>query len=78
MRRREFIAVLGGAATAWPLAARGQQSNNVFKIGFIATGGVPLDMNAFHDALQDLGWIEGKNVVIRSPRRRRSIGQVVR
>ena len=66
MRRREFIAVLGGAATAWPLAARGQQSNNVFKIGFIATGGVPLYMNAFHDALQDLGWIEGKNVVYES------------
>jgi len=65
MRRRVFITLLGGA-TAWPFAARGQQSNKVFKIGFIATGGVPLYTNAFHDALQNLGWIEGKNVVYES------------
>jgi putative ABC transport system substrate-binding protein len=62
MRRREFVTFLGGAA-AWPLAARGQQPDKIFKIGFIATGGVPLYMNAFHDALQALGWIEGKNVI---------------
>ena len=61
MRRREFITLLG--AVAWPLAARGQQPDKIFKIGFIATGGVPLYMNAFHDALQALGWIEGKNVI---------------
>jgi hypothetical protein len=65
MRRRVFIMLLGGA-TAWPIAARGQPSNKLFKIGFIATGGVPLYMNAFHDALQNLGWIEGKNVVYES------------
>src|SRR5438034_1513915 len=62
MRRRNFITLLGGAAV-WPLAARGQQSNKIFKIGFIATGGVPLYMNAFYDALHALGWVEGKNVI---------------
>jgi putative ABC transport system substrate-binding protein len=62
MRRREFITLLG-SAVAWPLAARGQQPDKIFRIGFIATGGVPLYMNAFHDALQALGWIEGKNVI---------------
>jgi len=66
MRRREFITLAGSAAAVWSLAARGQQSNKIFKIGFIATGGVPLYMNAFHDALQNLGWIEGKNVVYES------------
>jgi putative tryptophan/tyrosine transport system substrate-binding protein len=62
MRRRAFIALLSGA-TAWPLAARGQQRGRIFKIGFIATGGMPLYMNAFHDELRALGWIEGKNVI---------------
>ncbi len=62
IRRRKFISSLGGAAV-WPLAARGQQRSKIFKIGFIATGGVPLYMNAFHDELRALGWIEGKNVI---------------
>jgi putative tryptophan/tyrosine transport system substrate-binding protein len=62
MRRRAFIALLSGAA-AWPLAAHGQQPGKIFMMGFIATGGVPLYMNAFHDELHALGWIEGKNVI---------------
>jgi putative ABC transport system substrate-binding protein len=62
MRRRHFIKLIGAAA-AWPLAARGQQSDKIFKIGFIAAGGVPLYMKALHDELQALGWIERKNVV---------------
>jgi putative tryptophan/tyrosine transport system substrate-binding protein len=62
MRRREFITLIGTAA-GWPLAVSAQQPTKIFKIGFIATGGVPLYMNAFHDELQALGWIEGKNVI---------------
>jgi len=63
MRRRRFIGLLGSAAAAWPLTARAQQPSKIYRIGFIATGGAPLFMNAFHDALRTLGWIEGENVI---------------
>jgi putative ABC transport system substrate-binding protein len=68
LRRREFIAGLGGAA-AWPLAARAQQGNRVRRIGVLT----PLDENdpfwksrvsAFTQALADLGWTDGRNVRI--------------
>ena len=66
LRRREFIAALGGAA-AWPLAASAQQGDRVRRIGYLT----PLDENdplaksgisAFTQALADLGWTEGRNV----------------
>jgi putative ABC transport system substrate-binding protein len=68
MRRREFIAGLGGAA-AWPLAARAQQGERVRRIGVL----IPQDENdpdqkrryfAFTQALADLGWTDGRNVRI--------------
>ena len=64
MRRREFIALLGGAAAAWPLAARGQQSSPAL-IGFLNAGAVPAlkqEIDAFRDGLRKLGHIEGHNV----------------
>ena len=68
LRRREFIAGLGGAA-AWPLVARTQQGNRVRRIGYL--GGVsaddPIDQTvrtAFVQALQQLGWTVGRNVRI--------------
>ena len=68
MRRREFISLVGGAA-AWPLAARAQQSGRVRRIGVLAT--VPSDdseiqarMAAFHQGLQETGWIVGRNIRI--------------
>jgi putative ABC transport system substrate-binding protein len=63
IRRREFIAGLGGAA-AWPLAARAQQGNRVRRIG-VLMGGVESgnrNVPAFIQALADLGWTEGRNV----------------
>jgi putative tryptophan/tyrosine transport system substrate-binding protein len=64
MRRREFIALLLGAA-ALPFAARAQQSGKVFKIGRFSAGGPPPpELRAvFTNTLRELGWVEGKNIV---------------
>jgi putative ABC transport system substrate-binding protein len=67
MRRREFITLLGGAAAAWPLAARAQQADRVRRIGVLAPGtnGDPDQqsrLKVFQDMLRELGWTEGRNV----------------
>jgi putative ABC transport system substrate-binding protein len=67
MQRRDFITLLGGAAVAWPLAARAQQLDRVRRVGVL----MPFDENdpvaktdvsAFTQALADLGWTDGRNV----------------
>jgi putative ABC transport system substrate-binding protein len=69
MRRREFMALVGGAA-AWPLAARAQQSRQIRRIGFIMGGTEESDpeshvrITAFREGLAALGWIEGRNIRI--------------
>src|SRR6516165_4820135 len=68
LRRREFIAGLGGAV-AWPLAARAQQSGRVRRVGVLQAGDEndPLaktNISAFTQALADLGWTDGRNVRI--------------
>jgi putative ABC transport system substrate-binding protein len=64
MRRREFVTLLGGAVTAWPLTALAQQSA-LPVIGWLGAAG-PNDrlMAAFREALAEAGYIEGRNVVI--------------
>ena len=66
LRRREFIALLGGAAVAWPVAARAQQTA-VPVVGFLG-GATPSTWRpwvaAFVQRLSELGWIEGRNVAI--------------
>jgi putative ABC transport system substrate-binding protein len=63
LRRREFIAALGGAA-AWPLAARAQQGGRVRRIGMLLAGVESGNSNvpAFIQALADLGWTDGRDV----------------
>jgi putative ABC transport system substrate-binding protein len=65
--RREFIALLGGAAAAWPLAVRAQQASKPPTIGFLGAttpaGGGQL-LAAFVQRLRELGWVEGRNVAI--------------
>ncbi len=69
MRRREFITLMGGAATAWPLAARAQQVDRVRRIG-VLTGFSENDreaqrrVTAFLGGLRELGWTDGRNVRI--------------
>jgi hypothetical protein len=67
MRRREFITLLGGAAAAWPFAARAQQRAKVAHIGYLglvsASWHTPR-ITAFRAGLRDLGYAEGKDIVI--------------
>ncbi len=66
MRRREFITLLGGAA-AWPLAAWAQQAAKVARIGYLSLGPASAwssRVEALRAGLRDLGWVEGKNIVI--------------
>jgi putative ABC transport system substrate-binding protein len=68
MKRREFITLLGGATVAWPLAARAQQGDHVRRLAAMM-GGRNADTDpegrawfaAFRKALEDLGWVEGRN-----------------
>jgi len=70
MKRRDFITLLGGAAAAWPLAARAQQADRVRRIGALI--GAPsadnpdaqANIRAFLQVLQQLGWTDGRNVRI--------------
>src|SRR5262245_27936292 len=59
MNRRDFISLVGGAALAWPLAARGQQPGKIPRIGIIDDS--PM-WNAFRHGLRDLGYLEGQNL----------------
>jgi len=66
LRRREFIAFLGGAASAWPLLVRAQQADKLPTIGFLgasASGFAPWAA-AFVARLRELGWVEGRTVAI--------------
>jgi putative ABC transport system substrate-binding protein len=69
MKRREFITLLGGAAAAWPIAARAQQPDRVRRIGALMTlaadnPDAQANIAAFRLALQQLGWTDGRNVRI--------------
>jgi len=69
MKRREFITLLGGAAAAWPLAARAQQSERMRRIGVLMSLAADdpegqARLTAFVQGLQELGWTDGRNVQI--------------
>ena len=69
LRRREFITLVGGAAAAWPLAARAQQPAKVPIIGFLGPGTASAWSAwtaAFVQRLRELGWIEGRTVAIKA------------
>jgi putative ABC transport system substrate-binding protein len=67
MRRRDVITLIGGAAAAWPIAARGQQTVKLPTIGFLGSATPSFEgqrVAAFVQRLRELGWIEGRNVAI--------------
>jgi ABC-type uncharacterized transport system substrate-binding protein len=67
VRRREFIALFGGAAASWPLAARAQQPGKIPLVGFLgASTAVAWEpfVGAFRKRLAEHGWIEGRTVMI--------------
>ena len=69
MKRREFITLLGGAAAAWPFAARAQQTDRIRRIGVLMAlaandPDAQVRITAFVQGLQQLGWVDGRNVHI--------------
>jgi putative tryptophan/tyrosine transport system substrate-binding protein len=64
MRRREFISLLGGAAAAWPLAARAQQPAKVWRIGIIVEGMRSAAYDGFLQGMDELGYVSGRNYVV--------------
>src|SRR3954471_20356851 len=69
MKRREFISFLGGAAAAWPLAARAQEPGRLRRVGvlfafFDSDPESQVRIAAFQQELESLGWREGHNIQI--------------
>jgi putative tryptophan/tyrosine transport system substrate-binding protein len=65
MKRREFIALLSGAAVAWPLAVRGQELGRTYRLGFLLpTARQSPVVQALFDELRLNGFVEGKNLAV--------------
>jgi ABC-type uncharacterized transport system substrate-binding protein len=69
MRRREFITLLSGAATAWPLAVHAQQAKTPVRIGYLALGSASNGndqsfVGAFRQGLRDVGLIENRDIIV--------------
>src|SRR5438552_8294615 len=69
LQRRDFVTLLGGAAAAWPPAARAQQRGKTWRIAFLSGAARPLSLESsqyggFPHGMRELGYIEGKDFVI--------------
>jgi len=65
MRRRDFVVLLGGAAMAWPLEARGQQVDRIYRLGILHNQGPQSpQFPPFYDELRRQGFVEGQNLIV--------------
>ena len=69
MKRREVIKLIGGAAASWPLAVRAQQNDEIRRVGVVVNVApddpeAQTSIAAFKQAMQQLGWSEGRNLQI--------------
>jgi ABC-type uncharacterized transport system substrate-binding protein len=67
LKRRELLVALGATAVAWPLGSRAQQSTKVPHIGYVSLGSLRSNgafLEAFRDGLRELGYVDGRNIVI--------------
>jgi putative tryptophan/tyrosine transport system substrate-binding protein len=68
VKRREFITLLGGATAVWPLAARAaQDAGQTPRVGWIwpgASAGNPTELAGFKEGLRELGYVEGRNIIV--------------
>jgi hypothetical protein len=62
--RRVFVGSLAGGLVAAPLAAEAQQAAKIARIGYLSPGLVAASLEAFRQGLRDLGYVEGRNLVI--------------
>ncbi len=63
--RRVFLGTVAGGLLAAPLSARAQQAGKVYRIGFLSPGpGPSSSTEAFRQGLRELGYVEGRNVII--------------
>ena len=68
MKRRDFIASLGGAVIGWPVQLRAQPSANAARIGVLRPGALrDASLDAFLRGLRDLGYVESQNVLYGVP-----------
>src|SRR5262245_34519089 len=64
MKRREFIGLVGGAVAGWPIAADAQQTAKIARIGYLGADLGRGHREVFRQGLRDLGYVEGRDVVI--------------
>ena len=67
MKRRDFIALIGGAAASWPLVAHAQQPRKISRIGYLGVSSSSLEphyVGAFRQRLRELGHVDGENIAI--------------
>src|SRR5712691_10942241 len=67
IRRREFISLVGGAAAAWPLSARAQQSGKIYRVGLLSpiqVGPVDARRTTLLTTVAERGFVDGQNLVV--------------